>query len=273
MTIQSWMYDVTIYIYALSVLMYFSDFLQSNRKVNQRAFWLLAIVWILQSIFFIFQMMTKEYFPVLTLFETLFFYSWIMVSLSLAINYFFKMDFLVFFTNIIGFAVMAVTLFANPAATPALSEQLISELLFIHISLAFLSYGAFSVSFILSLMYLVQNKMLKQKKWTPLFRRLPSLGQLDVYTYRLTMIGVPTLLLAVILGVIWAHVVGQRVWLDPKVLMSLLVIVAYSMYLYRRITFDWQGKKLAMLNVVAFAMVLLNYFVSGSLSSFHQWLR
>ncbi|RXT15489.1 inner membrane protein YpjD [Ammoniphilus sp. CFH 90114] len=267
------MYDVTIYIYALSVLMYFSDFIQSNRKVNQRAFWLLAIVWVLQSIFFVSQMLTKDYFPILTLFETLFFYSWIMVSLSLTINYFFKMDFLVFFTNIIGFAVMAVTLFANPAATPALSKQLISELLFIHISLAFFSYGAFSVSFILSIMYLVQNKMLKQKKWTPLFRRLPSLGQLDLYAYRLAMVGVPTLLLAVILGVIWAHVVGQPLWFDPKVLMSLLVIGIYSIYLYRRITYDWQGRKLAILNVVAFCMILINYFVSGSLSSFHQWLR
>ncbi len=273
MTIQSWMYDLTIYIYAFSVLMYFSDFIQSNRKVNQMAFWLLAIVWVLQSIFFVSQIFTKEYFPVLTLFETLFFYSWIMVSLSLTINYFFKMDFLVFFTNIIGFVVMAVTLFANPAATPALSEQLISELLFIHISLAFFSYAAFSISFILSVMYLVQNKMLKQKKWTPLFRRLPSLGQLDLYAYRLTMVGVPALVLAVILGVIWAYVVGQSVWLDPKVMMSLLVVGIYSLYLYRRITFDWQGKKLAQLNVAAFALTLLNYLISGSLSSFHQWLR
>ena len=71
--IQSWMYDVTVYIYAISVLMYFSDFLQSNRRVNRMAFWLLAIVWILQSIFFISQMVSKDYFPILTLFETLFF--------------------------------------------------------------------------------------------------------------------------------------------------------------------------------------------------------
>jgi len=272
-TIQSWMYDMTVYIYAISVLMYFSDFLQSNRRVNRTAFWLLAIVWILQSVFFISQMVSKDYFPVLTLFETLFFYSWIMVTLSLVINHFFKMDLLIFFTNILGFIVMAVTIFANPAAAPALSEQLISELLFIHISLAMLSYVAFSISFILSLMYLAQNKLLKEKRWSPLLRKLPSLGLLDLYAYRLTMMGVPLLFLGLILGVLWAHVIGQSIWLDPKIFTSILVVVVYCIYLYRRISYDWQGKKLATMNVVAFVFVLLNFLISGSISSFHQWLR
>jgi HemX protein len=272
--IQSWMYDVTIYLYALSVLFYFLDFMQSNRKMNQTAFWLLAVVWVLQSVFFVSQMIIKDYFPVLTLFETLFFYSWIMVSFSLAINYFFRMDLLVFFTNIVGFAVMAVTLFANPAATPSLSARLTSELLFIHISLAFISYGAFSVAFILSLMYVIQNKLLKEKRWNQFLRKLPSLGHLDLYAYRLTMIGVPLLLLAIILGVIWANLVMiDQIWFDPKVLMSFLVLASYIIYLYRRITHDLQGKKLALLNMMAFVTILLNYFISGSISSFHQWLR
>src|SRR5699024_7291776 len=166
--IESWMYDVTIYLYAISVLMYFSDFLQSNQRVNKMAFWLLAVVWILQSIFFVFQLSSKEYFPVLTLFETLFFYSWILVTLSLVINHFFKMDLLIFFTNVLGFSVMSVTIFTNPTAPPALSEKLISELLFIHVSLALLSYVALSIAFILSIMYLGQNKLLKEKRWTPM---------------------------------------------------------------------------------------------------------
>ncbi|RKD24655.1 cytochrome C assembly protein [Ammoniphilus oxalaticus] len=267
------MYDVTIYLYAISVLMYFSDFLQSNQKVNKMAFWLLAIVWVFQSIFFVLQFISKDYFPVLTLFETLFFYSWILVTLSLVINHFFRMDLLIFFTNVLGFSVMSVTVFTNPTATPALSQQLISELLFIHISLALLSYAALSFAFILSVMYMIQVKLLKEKRWTPLLRKMPSLGLLDIYAYRLTMIGVPLLFLSLILGGLWAHIVGQTIWLDPKVFFSILVVVAYSVYLYRRVNYGWQGKKLAMMNVLAFVFVLLNFFISGSLSSFHQWLR
>jgi HemX protein len=274
LAIQSWMYDVTIYLYAFSVLLYFSDFIQSNRKVNRTAFWLLAVVWVLQTVFFVAQMTEKNYFPVLTLFETLFLYAWIIVTLSLAVNWFFKIDLLIFFMNTIGFAVMAITLFANPEAAPALTKKLTSELLFIHISLAFLSYGAFSIAYVLSLMYLVQNKMLKEKRWNKIVLKLPSVGQLELYAYWLTMIGVPLLVLAMILGGLWAHlVVGKSIWLDPKVLVSFLVIAVYGTYLYRRIVCDWRGKRLAVMNVIAFTFVFLNYLVSGSISSFHQWFR
>ncbi|MFG0215331.1 cytochrome C assembly protein, partial [Brevibacillus porteri] len=77
-----WIYDLTIFLYAASVLFYFNDFLQSNRKVNRLAFGLLVVVWALQTAFFVSQAVMKGYFPVITLFETLFFYSWVLVGLS-----------------------------------------------------------------------------------------------------------------------------------------------------------------------------------------------
>lgn len=270
---EGYFYDAIIYIYAISILFYFADFLNSSRKVNRTAFWLLAIVWILQTVFFITSMMAKSYFPVLTLFETLFFYSWILVTLSLVINYFFRIDLFVFFTNLIGFAILSVNFFTNQNASPMVAERLTSDLLFIHISIAFIGYGAFSLSFIFSVMYIIQNRMLKKKVWNNLLRRLPGLGLLDVYSYRLNMAGVPLLLMSIILGMIWANLkVSLNFWLDPKVLMSLVVLIAYSLYLYQRVTFGWHGKKLAHWNIAAFLLVLINYLLSGSVSSFHQWL-
>lgn len=270
---ERFIYDAIIYIYALSILLYFADFLNRSRKVNRIAFWLLAIVWVLQSVFFVLSMVNKDYFPVLTLFETLFFYSWILVTLSLIINSFFRIDIFVFFTNLIGFAILAVNFFANQEATPTISQQLTSDLLFLHISLAFFGYGAFSLSFIFSVMYIIQNRMLKKKVWNNLLKRLPGLGLLDLYSYRLNMIGVPLLLMSIILGVIWANLkVPINFWLDPKVLMSFVVFIAYSLYLYQRVTYGWHGRKLALWNIGAFMLVLINYLISGSVSSFHQWL-
>ncbi|MDF2682924.1 MAG: cytochrome assembly protein, partial [Brevibacillus sp.] len=54
-----WIYDLTIFLYAASVLFYFNDFLQSNRKVNRLAFGLLAVVWALQTAFFVSQTIMK----------------------------------------------------------------------------------------------------------------------------------------------------------------------------------------------------------------------
>jgi HemX protein len=132
------LHELTIVVYAASVLLYFIDFLNSNRKVNQVAFWLLAFVWVLQTLFLFFYMVEARRFPVLTLFEGLYFYSWVLVTLSLAINRLLKVDLIVFFTNVLGFIIMAIHTFA-PAdfGSNVMSEQLISELLLIHITMVF----------------------------------------------------------------------------------------------------------------------------------------
>ncbi|UFJ39077.1 cytochrome c biogenesis protein [Brevibacillus humidisoli] len=267
-----WIYDLTIFLYAASVLFYFNDFLLRNRKANLIAFGLLAVVWLLQTAFFVSQMAAKEYFPVLTLFETLFFYSWVLATVSLVINYFFRIDLLVFFVNVIGFVVLVLSMFF-PETTPlAQMKVIVSELLFIHITIAILSYAAFSLSLILSVMFLLQHNMLKQKKWSPLLRRLPSLGKMELFSHRMNMVGVPMLFLAMILGAIWAYLVhGNSFWLDPKVWMSLLVLLAYSILLYKRSAEKWQGRKLAVWNLAAFSILLLNV-LSTDFSKFHQWL-
>ena len=60
------------------------------------------------------------------------------------INRLLRVDFIVFFTNVIGFIVMVMHTFA-PDQYESLchAEQLVSELLFIHITVAILSYGHF----------------------------------------------------------------------------------------------------------------------------------
>lgn len=267
-----WIYDVTIFLYAASVLFYFHDFLQSNRKVNRLAFGLLAVVWCLQTVFFVSQMTAKLYFPVLTLFETLFFYSWVLVTLSMAMNYFFRIDLIVFFTNVIGFVVLSLSMFAQETELIEQTKALTSELLFIHITLSLVSYAAFSLSMIFSVMYLVQHYMLKRKRWSPLFRRLPSLDKMELFFDRLNMIGLPLLLLGVILGSIWAHLVlNGHFWMDPKVGMSFLVLIGYSIVMYQRITDKWRGSKLAVSNLVAFLLLLLN-FLFTDISGFHRWM-
>ncbi|WP_273850961.1 cytochrome C assembly family protein [Guptibacillus spartinae] len=273
MTNASWLYDITILLYALSVLGYFIDFLQNNRKVNQFAFWLLSIVWVLQSAFLITQIIEIGGFPILTPFEGLFFYAWVIVSLSLLINWFFRVDFFVFFANVLGFSIMAINLFATrEQASSLLTEQLMSELSIIHITMAFLSYGAFSLSFIFSIMYLIVYHMLKGKKWSKRLRRFGDLSQLEKLSYLCSVLGVPLLLLSLILGIVWAMLkVDQFSLFDAKVIISFFVLGAYSMYLYQKVAREMEGRSLALWNVAAFLIVLINVFLSGTFSEFHFW--
>ncbi|WP_243386147.1 cytochrome C assembly family protein [Bacillus kexueae] len=265
--------ELMVLLYALSVLLYFIDFLHSNRKANVAAFWLLSIVWILQTVFLFNQMIVYDRFPVLNVFEGLYFYTWVLITLSLVLHRFIKVEFILFFTNIIGFIMISLHTFAPSNAISAeVSSQLVSELLLIHITMAILSYGAFSLSFVFSILYIIQYNLLKKKKWGKRLLRIQDLAKLDHMAYVLNVIGVPILLLGLILGVIWAYIKIQHFhWYDTKVLGSFMVIVIYSFYLYSRIVKKWQGKTVALLNIASFLILLINFFLFGSLSRFHFW--
>ncbi|RDU36286.1 cytochrome C assembly protein [Neobacillus piezotolerans] len=267
------LHELTVLVYAFSVLLYFFDFIHHNRKANRIAFWLLAFVWILQTVFLFLYMVKTGRFPVLTIMEGLYFYAWVLVTLSLAINRLLKMDFIVFFTNILGFIVMAIHTFAPlQYESHVMGEQLISELLLIHITMAILSYGAFSMSFVFSLLYLVQYDLLKRKKWGTRLVRIADLSRLEQFSYLHAVIGVPMLLLSLILGMQWAFIkVPDMPWYDMKVIGSFLLLTAYSIYLYLRIAKSMGGKSLALWNIASFLIVLINFFLFGKLSSFHFW--
>ncbi|WP_285842812.1 cytochrome C assembly family protein [Metabacillus litoralis] len=265
--------ELTIILYAICVLLYFIDFLNNNRKANRAAFWLLSIVWLLQTIFLFVRMFETGRFPVLNVFEGLYFYTWVLVTLSLVLNRFLKAEFIIFFTNVIGFIMMAIHTFA-PAQyeSAAVSSQLVSELLLIHITMAILSYGAFSLSFVFSILYTIQYNLLKKKKWGKRLLRLEDLSKLDHMSYVLNVIGVPMLLLSLILGVIWAYIkVAHFQWYDAKVLGSFMVLVTYGIYLYIRIVKELQGRSVALLNIASFLVLLINFFLFGSLSRFLFW--
>lgn len=270
---MSRLHELTVVLYAFSVLLYFFDFIHHNRKANRIAFWLLAFVWFLQTAFLLWYMVITGRFPVLTIFEGLYFYAWILITLSLGINRLLRMDFIVFFTNILGFIVMAIHTFAPVQyESHLIGQKLISELLLIHITMAILSYGAFSLSFVFSLLYLIQYDLLKRKKWGKRLLRLADLNKLEYLSYVLAVIGVPILMLSLILGLQWVFLKVPGVhWYDSKVIGSFIVLIAYSVYLYLRVVKNLAGKSLALWNIASFLIVLINFFLVGQLSSFHFW--
>ncbi|MGE7905254.1 cytochrome C assembly family protein [Peribacillus sp. NPDC094092] len=267
------LHEATVLLYAVSMLLYFIDFLNNNQKANRVAFWLLSIVWVLQTIFLFLYVLKTGRFPVLTIFEGLYFYAWVLISLSLIINRLLRVDFTVFFTNVLGFMVMAIHTFAPvQIESQVLAQRLISELLLIHITFAILSYGAFTLSFVFSLLYLIQYDLLKRKKWGKRLLRLGDLTKLEQMSYVLAVIGVPLLVVSLILGIQWAYIKVPGVsWLDMKIIGSFILLIAYSVFLYLKIRKQMYGRTLAFLNIGSFMIVLINFFLFGSLSTFHFW--
>ncbi|WP_269412060.1 cytochrome C assembly family protein [Lentibacillus daqui] len=271
MTESKWLYEIILLIYGLSLFGYFIDFIQHNRRVNKIAFWLLSMVWVTQTVFLLIEVLFKATFPVFTIQDSLFFYSWVLITFSLVIDRFFPIHFIVFFTNVFGFFILLLYISTKAqVAMPQRGVELVNELLVTHIALAIISYGFFTISFLLSMMYLIQYQLLKRKKGIKWMWRFGDLKLLDFYSFMAITIGVPLLVIAIILGLVWAKVANAEFyWFDLKTIGSLLVLAAYILSLFLRLIKGYQGKVISIYNAAAFLILLINFFLSSVLSNFH----
>lgn len=266
-----WLYEIILLIYGLSIIGYFIDFIQHNQKANKIAFWLLGMVWIIQTIFLLYQTLAKGNFPIVTLNDSLFFYAWVLASISLIINRLFPIQFIVFFTNVFGFFILLLYISTNAQEQTFNSGiQFVHEILVTHIILAIVSYGFFTISFLFSLMYIMQYRLIKKKKGLKWMWRFGDLNQLDTYSFRAITFGVPLLLIAIILGIVWAYVYhAEFYWFDLKTVGSILVLAVYVIYLILRLAIGHQGIVISIYNSAAFLFLLINFFLFSSLSNFH----
>jgi len=146
-----------------------------------------------------------------------------------------------------------------PETTHSPSQGLHGSVFAFHVTLAILAYAAFTFSFVLSMLYLIQNRQIRQAKTGLLFSRLPALEVIGRMNRTSVTIGVATLVLALALGVFWA----ERVWptlADPKIAWAAITLVVYGFLLWmdRR---GWAGPRVAVLSILGFGVVLFSYTV------------
>lgn len=267
------LYELMIILYALSIVLYFTDYLYKNIKFRRSAFWLVSIVWILQNLFLVLFIIETKRFPILSLYEGVFFYAWLLTTLSIVLHCIARVDLPVVCLNLLSFFFMTIHLFAPSTAERIVGESLVSEMLLIHISFAIISYAAFSIAFVFSILYLILYRILKRKKINHLWSRLPSLQQMLKWINLSTLVGVPLLMISLILGLEWALLTVEDVsFFDVKIVGSFIVSVVYLMIflLHRKGTL--LGTTYAQVHIYLFLLVVVNFFLGSKLSDFHLWV-
>ena len=134
-----------------------------------------------------------------------------------------------------------------------------------HIILIFTGYAALVLSFGASLLYLVQERRLKAKKAASLSSFLPALEVIDQIGYRSLLLGFPFMTLGLITGsVVALTTYGKVDFLDPKILLSVLMWAVYMLMVFIRWNSGWRGRRAAILASFAFVAALAawaaNYF-------------
>jgi cytochrome c-type biogenesis protein CcsB len=151
---------------------------------------------------------------------------------------------------------------ANPLV-PALQNNL---LLTIHVAVAIIAYGAFSISFAAAVLYLTQPEE-GRPGW-------PKPALMDEMGYRAVIIGFPLLTMTVVLGAVWAEIAWGSYWSwDPKETASLLTWLVYGAYLHARVARGWVGRRAAWLLIAGFASVLLCFFGNLFFGGLHSYAK
>ncbi|MBO2537481.1 cytochrome c biogenesis protein CcsA [Rummeliibacillus suwonensis] len=267
------LHEAMTVLYAISLVFYFIDYLNKDAKAHRIAFWLVSIVWVMQSVFLGLYITETHRFPILSLFEGIYFYAWLLVTISILLHCLYRVDLPVFFLNVIGFIFISIHTFApNQIAQSPVGDSLISELLIIHITFAILSYVAFSLSFVFSTLYLILYNVLKKKKWTKQWTRLPSLDQAQKGMSSALLTGIPFLLISLILGLQWGFASFDHFSIfDAKIIGSFISLLIYCLILFGYRKGKLHTTMYAWTHVYAFLIIIINFFLGSRLSSFHFW--
>lgn len=142
-----------------------------------------------------------------------------------------------------------------------------------HVTLNTWAYAAFALSFVLSLIYLVQDRVLRSRRLGSPFWRIPALDVLDRMARSSVYVGLGALTLGVVMGLIWQHrLSGGYSWGDPKVIVTLAILIVYVAYLRLSRSATWRGARAALLCAVNFVIVLFSYtIVNLYFTKFHRF--
>ncbi len=148
------------------------------------------------------------------------------------------------------------------------STRMKSAVLPFHVTMNLLGVALFSLASASAILYLVQERRLKQKRLHGVFQRLPPLDALDRAEHRFLLAGFPLLTLGILSGTLWA------VRLDADTVADLVragfgygTWVLFAGVLLLRAALGWRGRRAAYGTLAGFGfamVVLLLYLLRGN---------
>src|SRR5574342_1365981 len=199
--------------------------------------------------------------------EALSFFSWMLILVFLAVEFRHRLHVLGSF--IVPLALVSlVSAAALPETVPTLGP--VFKTLWFHVTLSMLGTVGFAVAFVAGVMYLIQDRLLKSKRFNVLYSKLPALDFLDHLNQQSIVLGFPLLTLGIVTGAISAEFSqGSYVSWNPEQTLALVTWLFYFAVLVGRLTVGWRAKRAAYLTIIGFACVILT-LVAVAVRSFES---
>lgn len=211
-------------------------------------------------------------YPLFYLRETLAFLAWTLIAAYALVLYRYPARPLGTFILPLASVLIFIASITRPESIGSVEATSISasRLFPLHASLLFFAYAAFFVVFVASIMYLLQERQLKLKKFSAIFHRLPSLTTVNEIATSSAAIGLTLLTVGIATGMVWSSSRDGRLWHnDPKEIFAALTWLLYLFLILYRSTSNWRGRRAAWMGVVGFVLVLCTFFGARLMGGYH----
>ncbi|KAA3609335.1 MAG: hypothetical protein DWQ05_22860 [Calditrichaeota bacterium] len=248
-------------IYAGATLFYWRDFIGAERKDNKLKLNLLTAAVILHLVFFIYFLSTEGRLYI--------------ANVSEAMNSFVLFTALIYwllekrlrepsmgaFILPILLVLLAISNFLF-VANPKIAEVLHDFKFEIHVLCMLLSYGAFTLSFIASLLQYHLERELKKLTMGVFYTRLPSLTFFERISNAAVDSGLVFAIIGLGLGIYGANLVWDNLMTSDAKFSSVLIIIAiYGFHFISRRLLGWQGDRAALISIIGFIWILFSFLV------------
>ena len=260
--------------YVVAFSLHLVSFFGVKEGLNRPAFSLMRVGFLTATFYFAAEGMEAGFFfPVLNFSQALAFFAWSLAFVYLVLLVRIQTDsFGMVLTPILvilsGLALAGKFISSGPAELPEIYHN---PYFTVHILGAFFAYASFTLSFAAGILYLIQNHELKSRHAGRFYQKLPALEELEKLIYQPLFWGVPLLAAAVVIGFIWSKISFGKYWIEPKTVLTLLVIGFYLVIMARHIFFNLHGKRGAVWSVFAFALMLVNFVGLRLVVGSHQY--
>jgi cytochrome c-type biogenesis protein CcsB len=245
--------------YLVAAAGYAVHVVRPDRRTATIGLWALAIGFAVHSVATLVQCLHTGT-PASTFDQGLAFFAWLVVGIYLVARATDRLTVIGAVVSPLAFALTLAAVVLYSGGPDAVPQELRSPWLPVHVTLAFLGNAVFALAFAVSVVYLVQERLLKSHHKGWMIRRLPSLEQLDRLNFRCLVWGFPLLTLGIVTGGIWAARAWGQFWSwEPRETLSLLTWLIYAGLLQFRLTAGLRGRRAATLTIVGFSLVVASF--------------
>jgi len=251
--------------YGISWILYIIDFKrEQNLPIALAQKWF-GIVLLIHFLFLIYIVIDYHRIPVASISETFLTFVWLTASMYWVLEIRLKersMGAFMMPLLLVTLAISNITYHQNIQIADVLKDVRFE----IHVLAIILAYGAFVISFIASLLYIILEREIKKSDLGLFYSRLPSLAFFERISNSSVDIGFVVAGFGLILGTYFAINVWDKFFFsDLKFIAAVINWLIYGVHFLSRRFMGWRGKRAAFISVSGFIWLIFSFMIISTL--------